>query len=188
MPFQTTKKYEEYAIVLDFLRQGKLDVRRQMYTHEPVIQALGEDFFTLLELTPKKDIAVATHERVFIGVGERDKIDHVKRRVEFDELTSTAKMELPIAVERIVENREMDFTDFFNEARPLTNRMHQLELLPGIGKKLMWEIIEERKKRPFENFNDVAGRVRITDPKKIIVKRILAELEKQDKYQIFTRY
>ena len=188
MSFQSSKKYEEYAYVLDFLRNGKLDVKRQAYTHEPVIQAVGEEFFTLLELTPKKDVTVNTHERVFIGVGNRDKIDHVKKRIDYEELTTTAKMELPVAVEKIVDKRELDFINFFNEARPLTNRMHQLELLPGIGKKLMWEIIEERKKKPFDNFNDLVTRVRISDPKKMIVKRILNELEKQDKYQIFTRF
>ena len=41
--------------------------------------------------------------------------------------------------------------EFFNKAAPLTTRMHQLELLPGLGKKHMWEIIEERKDKPFES-------------------------------------
>ena len=187
MSYQTAKKYEEYAYILDFLRQGKLDMRRQAYTREPVAQAVGENFFTLLELTPKEGANFNAHERVFIGVGNRDKIDHVKRRIEFDELTATAKMELPFVVEIIVEHKKDYFTNFFNQSRPLTTRMHQLELLPGIGKKLMWEIIEERKKSPFKNFNDISERVRLTDPKKTIVKRVLMELEKEDKYQIFTR-
>ncbi|MHA1755073.1 MAG: DUF655 domain-containing protein, partial [Candidatus Odinarchaeia archaeon] len=133
MPYHSNKKYEEFAYILDYLRQGKLDVRRQAYTREPVAQAVGESFFTLLELIPKKGVSLNIHERVFIGVGNRDKIDHVKRRIEFDELTATAKMELPFVIEKIVESREKEFTDFFNEARPLTTRMHQLELLPGVG-------------------------------------------------------
>ncbi|MHA1409645.1 MAG: DUF655 domain-containing protein [Candidatus Odinarchaeia archaeon] len=188
MPAQRpVKKYEEYAYILDYLKQGKLDIRKQAYTRDPVAQAIGADFFTLLELTPKKGVTFSTHEKVFIGVGNRDKIDHVKRRIEFDELTATAKMELPFVVEKIVEENEGKFVDFFNNSRPITTRMHQLELLPGIGKKLMWEIIEERKKEPFTDFEDITKRVRLTDPKKTIVKRILMELEKEDKYQIFTR-
>jgi putative nucleotide binding protein len=187
MPYQPNKKYEEYAYILDFLKQGKLDMRRQVYTRDPVAQAIGEDFFTLLELTPKKGVTFQQGERVFIGVGNRDKIDHVKRRIEHEELTATAKTEIKYIVEKIVNNNEEYFSNFFNESRPLTTRMHQLELLPGIGKKLMWEILEERKKSLFKNFEDVINRVRLNDPKKIIIKRILMELEKEDKYQIFTR-
>jgi len=35
-----------------------------------------------------------------------------------------------------------------------------LELLPGIGKKLMWGIIEEKKKGKFENFKNLVERVK----------------------------
>ena len=66
-------------------------------------------------------------------------------------------------------------------------RMHQLELLPGLGKKHMWEIIMARKAKPFENFEDLKNRVKLLpDPKQTVVKRIISELEGKEKYQIFT--
>ncbi|MHA1628104.1 MAG: DUF655 domain-containing protein, partial [Candidatus Baldrarchaeia archaeon] len=71
--------------------------------------------------------------------------------------------------------------------QPITMRMHQLELLPGIGKKIMWEILEERKKKPFESFKDLTSRIKMPDPVKAIVKRILIELEGEDKYYLFVR-
>ncbi|MFX1598314.1 MAG: DUF655 domain-containing protein [Promethearchaeota archaeon] len=181
------KRYEEYAYVLDYLGEGHLDVQKQSYSKEAIVQALGAELFTLLELAPKKGAKIAIHERIYIGVRERDKIDHVKRRIDYDGLSATAKAELPYAVERVIEDDSRRFLRFFNKAHPLTTRMHQLELLPGIGKKIMWEILEERKKGPFASFEDLAEKTRIPDPKKTIIKRVLVELKGEDKYRIFTR-
>jgi putative nucleotide binding protein len=89
-------------------------------------------------------------------------------------------------IESVVGANEERFVKFFNTAGPITTRLHQLQILPGIGKKTMWEILEERKKKPFSSFNDLADRVRIQDPKKIVVKRVLMELQGEDKYQVFT--
>ena len=42
-----------------------------------------------------------------------------------------------------------------------------LHLLPGIGKKLMWEVLTEREKKPFESFADISQRIKsIPHPKK----------------------
>jgi len=181
------KRYEEHAYVLDYLGEGHLDVQKQSYSKEAIVQALGVELFTLLELVPKKGAKIAIHERIYIGVRERDKIDHVKRRIDYDGLSATAKAELPYAIERVIEDDNRRFLRFFNRAHPLTTRMHQLELLPGIGKKIMWEILEERKKGLFTSFQDLAEKTRIPDPKKTIAKRVLAELKGEDKYRIFTR-
>jgi hypothetical protein len=51
-----------------------------------------------------------------------------------------------------VKDREQDFVTFFNKALSITPKLHMLHLLPGIGKKLMWEILEERNKKPFAEF------------------------------------
>ena len=76
--------------------------------------------------------------------------------------------------------------DFFNKSGPLTTRMHSMELLPGIGKKHLWAIIDIRKEKPFESFGDIKKRVPLLpDPEKLIVRRVMAELENADKYKIF---
>ena len=83
---------------------------------------------------------------------------------------------------------EKRFVDFFNNAQPLTTRMHQLELLPGLGKKHMWEILEVRKTKPFESFEDIKKRVKLMpDPKNAVIKRILAEIKGKEKHRIFVR-
>lgn len=182
-----TKKFEEYAYVLDYLPRGYPEDTRPIYKKEPLVQAVGDTYFTLLELVPRKGARFEQQESIFIGRDRRDKIDHVKRRITFDVLTATARSELPFVIETLVERSERRFVDFFNNARPLTTRMHSLELLPGIGKKLMWDLLEERRKALFTSFQDIAERTSIRAPKEIIVKRILTELGGEDKYNLFTR-
>ena len=64
--------------------------------------------------------------------------------------------------------------------------MHQIELLPGVGKKHMWEIVNAREEKPFENFEDVKKRVKLMpDPEKLIIKRILEEMGGAEKHRLF---
>ena len=103
-----------------------------------------------------------------------------------DRLTNSARKELPHVIKEVITKDEKRFIEFFNKAQPLTMRMHQLELLPGLGKKHMWEVINARKGKPFENFEDLKDRVKlIPDPKGMVIKRILAELEGKEKYKLF---
>jgi len=62
-----------------------------------------------------------------------------------------------------------------------------LELIPGIGKKYMWQILDEREKRPFKSFEDLQQRANTPNPAKLITKRILEELAGESKYRLFTR-
>ena len=177
---------EEHAVVLDFLQYGYADDTRPSHQKTPTVQALGVSQLTLLELVTKKDIVLQPHERVYIGDAKRDKIHHIKGRLMFSKLTATANAELDPIIAELVSENEKRFVEFFNKAQPMTTRMHQLELLPGLGKKHMWEIIEARKERPFENFAEIRQRVKLMpDPRVAIVKRILAELEGTEKHRVF---
>lgn len=180
------KKYETEAIVLDYLPSGHYGDGMPSYKRVPIAQLLGTNFFSLLEVVPKEELS--THDRVFIGKGDRAKISHVKRRVHYNELTSYAKSELEEILKVVVTEQEDRFVHFFNNARPISIRSHQLELLPGIGKKLMKELLAEREKKPFENFHDIQERVgSVPDPVHMLVKRILAELNEEDRYKVFVR-
>jgi putative nucleotide binding protein len=182
------EKKEIYAIVVDILLQGRLEDQRRGFKREPVVQAVGTGQFKLLELIPKKGADIQIHDSVYIGEKERDKVERVKRRISYADLTNTAKVELPFAIESIVTEDEARFVDFFNKAVPITPKLHMFHLLPGIGKKLMWELVEGRDKKPYESFEDIAQRIKsIPNPKKLIVGRIMEELEDPEvKYRLFT--
>jgi len=187
-PKKDKEKFEDYAYVLDFMPYGHPDDRRPIHKREPLAQVVGERYFTLLEVSVKKDASPLVMDRVYIGKGERDVVNRVKRKLRYNDLTPAAKAELPYVLEYIVKQNEQRFVDFFNKAEPITTKLHQLELLPGIGKKIMWAIIDERKKEPFKSFEDISNRVKgIQHPEKLIVKRIIYELQNpQTKYKLFT--
>jgi len=177
---------EEMAIVLDFLPNGYSYDERPMYMKNSVAQAIGKQHFILLELVPKKGIHLQPFEEVYIGDGKRDKIHHIMGKIEIGKLTATAKSQLEFIVKEIITKDEKKFIEFYNVARPLSTRMHQLELLPGLGKKHMWQIIEARDEKQFESFADLKNRVKLMpDPEKAVLRRILLELEGKEKHKIF---
>lgn len=178
---------EDYARILDYLPQGLPD--EKMFKREPVAYAIGEDQFKLFELVPKPNINLSVGDRVYIGkdLNLRQEILHVKKRIGFNELTHAAQSELSIVVLTIIRAHEARFVQFFNEAQAITTRFHMLELLPGLGKKTMWGIIEERKKGAFTDFADIEKRVPLAHQiEKLVAKRIESELANPDeKYRLF---
>ena len=181
------KRYEEYAYVLDLIVHEFRPGGRRRRMAGPIVQLVGEDYFTLLEAVVKAGVELKPQDRIYIGRNEREHIAFIVGRISYDELTAAAKAELPIAVETIVMRNEKRFVEFFNTAGPLTPRLHALELLPGIGKRFMWQIISERDKRPFESFEDLQKRTGIPNPVKMITKRVLEELSGDTRYRLFTR-
>ncbi|HON36696.1 MAG TPA: DUF655 domain-containing protein [Methanothrix sp.] len=180
-------KREEIARVLDYLPHGRTTDGRT-YQKQPLVQAVGETNFVLMEMTPKEGVVPVAGDRVYIGSGSRDVIDHVNRRIDYSELSNSAKLELPFIIQTIVLEDEARFIRYFNDAGPITTRMHGLELLPGIGKKLMWSVLNERKKGPFKSFAELVERVKgLYSPEKLIAKRIEDELmDDRIKYRVFT--
>ena len=175
-------KKDEVAIVLDFLPHGYYGMR----ISQPVAQVIGEEYFSLLEVIVREGIHLKVGSRVYIGEGKREEVKFIKRRIEFKDLTAAAKEEVSDVVETIVKTKPKKFLEFFNKAGPITTRLHQLELLPGIGKKHLWAIIAAKKEKDFDDFADLKKRVNmLPDPEKMIIKRILEELEDKDKYRIF---
>ncbi len=177
---------EVVAWVLDYLPYGSPDDKRPVYQKKPIIQAVGEKNFVLMEITPREGVTVNVEDRIHIG--DKNSIGQVKRRITYDGLSNSAKMELPILVNKIILENESRFVEFFNKAYPITSRFHMLELLPGIGKKLMWALIEERKKGDFKSFQDLTERVKnLHYPERLITNRIIEELKDDHiKYRVFT--
>lgn len=172
---------EEYGIVLDFLQHGQIiDAMRR-----PVAQLIGMDHLSLLEVAPKKGAFLKPMEKVYIGADKREKIHHITRKLSYNDLTETAKIALEGIIKEAIDNQQDKVTKLFNTAGPISTRQHQLELIPGIGKKHMWAIIEEREKKPFANLEDLKERVSlIPHPLNSVIRRVIEELGEMDKYRI----
>jgi putative nucleotide binding protein len=175
---------EEYGFVLDFLPQGKSTDRERL----AVAQIVGSKYFTLLEVIPKENVTLSLQQRVYIGKETRKEIEKIRGRISYNELTSAAKSELNSTLRKVIESREEDFIRFFNKCGSISIRLHQLELLPGIGKKHMRELLEQREEKPFESFGDLQKRVTLMpDPVHVLAMRISDELQGKSQHYIFVR-
>jgi len=177
---------EEYVYVLEYLPGGRSEDRA---SDEDLIQGLGTENFTLLEIIPRDDADITIGDHVYVGDEDRDRVERVKRRIDYDDLTQGARKELDYAVEDIIEENEERFIEFFNEAGSVTIRMHQLDLLPGVGEKIRNTILDERKYDPFEGLNDLEDRVDgLHSAEETLADRIIQEIRGEDvKYQLFVR-
>jgi putative nucleotide binding protein len=187
------KKYEDWAWELEFLPHGYVDDPRPMHLRDPILQVLGEHYFSILEVIIDRDqggsFKFEPGKRDFIGKGDPNVVGHRFKRIGYNNLTINAKAELPRILELIVAADPARFLAFFNNSQSITTKMHQLELLPGIGKKTMWQVIDARKKKLFATFAEITERASIGKPEIAIVKRILKEIENPDeKHIIFVRH
>ncbi len=175
---------EDFARVVDFMPEGRSMDRER----EPTAQLVGEKYFTLLEVSVKKDAPCSLGQRLYIGKEARAEVEKIKKRIDFQDLTATARNELPLVAKNIIHDREADFVAFFNKAGPISIRLHQLELLPGIGKKHLQQILEARDTKAFSSFKDIQDRVSLLpDPAALIYTRISEETQGDSKYYLFVR-
>ena len=142
--------------------------------------------FSLLELAPIRGSSFTLKEKVYIGPEKRDKIYYIVGRLRKEKLTETAKIQLQEFIVQIVGEQEKKFVEFFNSAQAINTRLHQIELLPGFGKKHTNEILIAREEKTFKSLKDLKTRVsNIPDPKKSVEKRIMEEILENPRHHLF---
>ena len=169
------RQYEEYAYVLAYEPRGR---SKSIKGREGlIIQAIGERYLTLLELLgiPNVNVNVKSGERVYIGREGRTKIISVLGKLEYDELSPSAKVALSKVIELVIRNNEERFIKFINTTETL------LGIIPGIGKVRAAKIIEEREVKPFKSYEDLYKRTGIKNLDKLIAKRAYQEITREEK-------
>ncbi|MEW6722994.1 MAG: DUF655 domain-containing protein [Candidatus Micrarchaeota archaeon] len=175
---------EDYAWVIEYLPAGHAAAIRK----EPVVQLLGTRFFTLLEASVTSTASIVMGQKVNVGKEGRQEVAHIKGRIRYEDLTNGAKEFLPNMLKKAITEREADFVAFINNSKPISIRVHTLDLLPGIGKKNMEAILRERETKPFASLAEIHQRVpTLADPVGVFVHRIMSELQGNEKYYLFTK-
>jgi putative nucleotide binding protein len=182
---QQSKKYEDYAFVLDFIQRGKSMIIRDR--EGPLIQAIGEERLTLLEILAESNKNFKIGDRIPIGKENRLGIASVLGKLDYSELTGESRNQLEPVLELMIKLNEKRYVGYFNELQPVTPRLHSLELIPGIGKTFMRLILNQRDKKKFETFEDLEKRTGLRSPAKLMAKRIVEELSGGSKIGLFIR-
>ncbi|MHA2305435.1 MAG: DUF655 domain-containing protein [Candidatus Hodarchaeales archaeon] len=173
------------SYILDFYPQGKSLSRRRSNDYNPLAVVVTANYFEFYdvilsfgsEFSPQHQLIIKSNDKRILKLN----------KMNFDQLSSSALDILPSVIKSIVGTFETRYIKFLNQAHPLTTQMHQLRLLPGVGQKRMWTILEARKKAPFTSFSDFSERTGISDPISLFSGRILSEIDTSPKYCLFTK-
>lgn len=176
------------VFVLDVLQHGGVD--KAGHSWQPISQVIEVPNFNFYELCiDKKEVPnIKLEEKyIFSEMGD-SKFTKVNHWLKISDLTPTALSTLDAVIKLYVKENEERFVRFLNNVGPITIKRHYLEVLPGVGKKLMQEILSQRHHAPFTDYADICNRIPGFKSIEIISKRILEELEDDEiKHYLFVR-
>jgi len=185
---QFIKKFRE-IVILDLLLHGHPEEDKPSWSKIPIAQVLSFPDFVLYEVKCNRDSEIKVQEKnTYEEFLKQRKLGDVLKKVDYKDLTNTSKALIQPILENEVLEYEEEFINFFNNSTSITPRMHSLKLLPGIGQKHMWEIIEARNRQKFTTFQDIKDRTSMSHPSKQIALRIIKELQREGvKYYLFSK-
>ena len=176
------------VIILDVLPHGHPEEDKPSWSKTPLAQVLTPEDFVLYEVKIEKGADLNVQEKKYYeDFINANQLRDVLKKIDYEELTSTAKALLQPILEEEIMNYEEQFINFFNNSTSITPRMHALKLIPGIGNKHMWQIIEARQKQNFVTFQDISDRTSVSNPAKQLALRIIKELQRDVKYYLFSK-
>ena len=175
----------QLVTVLDYLAHGREGDESPQYRKPQLLQVIKEEGFVPCELVLKQGPLGTIGDP--LNVNEYPEYIESIREIKYEDLSVGAKSELERNIREIIQNNSEKFVDFFNNSNPISIRLHQLNLLPGIGGKIRDRILNSRKYSSFESFEDLEEKIEgLYNPQEIILNRILDELKNPDiKYHIF---
>lgn len=179
------RRYEEFARVLGVNRRGRSVTSRGR--DGTIVTAIGENRFTLLEMIGAEGATFETGERICVDREQDTKVSLVLGKIRYERLPEQARSQISNAIESIVDDCEDRFVNYYNRAEHLTTRVHALEQFPGIGRTYTNAILDERARRKFDSFEDIAERVGLEDPRWCIVQRIVEEVTGKTRTCLFAK-
>ena len=179
--------YEERVLILDIIdKENNTRTHKHNYT---IIQTIGKKHFTLLELSLKNErTSTPLLSEINLENETNDTVTAIKKTIAHEKLTKVAQFQLGEAVEKIISENSAKFINFFNQAPSLSLRLHSLQLIKRIGPKARNSIIQARKEKLFNSFDDFTERTGINDIQGLLKNRVMLEIiESQHKHRLFTR-
>lgn len=174
--------------ILDVLLHGHLREDVPLHKQRSLVQLISLEDFVLYEVEIPKSSTIKVQDLgVYGDFKDQNQLGRVLKKIDHADLTPMSKALLDSVLQNRINEKKEEFLYFFNNSCSITPRLHQLQLIPGVGKTIMWEIINARNKKPFESFEDLKNRTSISDPTHLIVKLIAKELTRDVKYYVFSK-
>lgn len=165
--------FDEYAYVLSIKGNNAI--------------VIGAKYLTTLEVILRKGCEETNvGELLYIGKDKREKVYSIRKKSTESELAKVEELDFLNILETIIKENESYYLNFINNAKPLSLKRHQLQLLPNAGDKNFQKIISERENKLFDSLADFESRTEFNIVKSI-AKRIHLELTDPDKYFFFVR-
>lgn len=147
-----------------------------------VVETVEAEDPRVIVLTDIKGLKSVARER-----GLPEKILVVPRTpISYKDLSDFARGILEEAVRKVIRDKEELFVEFFNIAEPINIRLHSLNLLRGIGKRTLLQLLRAREKKPFRRFEEIRRIIKY-DPVDSLADKILEEIRGEAKYYLFVR-
>ncbi len=174
---------DEYAYVLEYLPYGLAGSKDR----RPSAIILTDSLGLLLVALKKEAKPLEVGMKVYIGENKREEVHHIIERISPEKLNENGFMVLHEKLHEKVMENEKQYIEIINKIGPVNVRLHALSLIPGMGKKMVQKVVEERGKKPFESYQEMEDRLGASyNAAKSIEDRIIEEMENKDKYRIFT--
>lgn len=185
LPQRGPRRYEEFARVISVNRRGRAVTSRGR--DGTIVTAIGENRFTLLEMIGAEGATFEIGERICVDREQESKVTLVLGKVRYERLSDQARAQIRDTIEQIVDEYEDRFVEYYNKADHLTTKVHALDQFPGIGRAYTKTILEERARRKFDSFEDIAERTKLDDPRWCIVQRIDEEVTGKTRTCLFAK-
>ena len=147
---------------------------------DAAIVVVTEPALHVIRLRPKPDSAIQmVGDRIYMGIDhtQRDVVQDVLGFARIRDLSNAASIELPIVIQKIIEESpDVFIQQFFNRAGNLSLKMHAFELLPGVGNKKAMEMVASRGRVGWENFAQLNEDCNI-NAAELLAKRFVSEIE-----------
>ena len=147
---------------------------------DAAIVVVTEPALHVIRLRPKPDSAIQmVGDRIYMGIdhAQRDVVQDVLGFARIRDLSNAASVELPIVIQKIIEDSpDVFIQQFFNRAGNLSLKMHAFELLPGVGNKKAMEMVASRGRVGWENFAQLDEDCNI-NAAELLAKRFVSEIE-----------
>jgi putative nucleotide binding protein len=145
-----------------------------------VVTAFTEKGLKYCRLSVKSNELLVINHRLYIGTdnSQRGEVKSILGMAHLDKMSNMARQDLPVAVQRFVEEHGQYFVDeFYNKAGPMSLKQHSYELLPDVGPVKARNMVKAREQvGMFASMDELNSLAKINGAE-LLALRFVEELE-----------